>query len=197
MKRILCVTAIMMIAVLLGACSGAKAPAEQAIKAAEEALNASRTAAMKYIPDQVKSVEDALKAAKDSFAKGDYAGAASAATAVAAKAKELASAAEAKKAELTKGWEELSAAMPKTIAEIKGRIATLSKSRTLPKGIDKTKLDDAKSGLADIGKAWDEANAAFKEGNLADAFAKANGAKEKATEIMSNLGMKVAQAEKV
>lgn len=193
MKKMLAVTAIMMFAVALGACSGAKAPAEQAIKGAEDALNASRASAMKYIPDQVKSVEDALKTAKDKYAKGDYAGAASAATAVAAKAKDLASAAEAKKAELTKGWEELSADLPKTIADIKARVATLSKGKSLPKGLDKEKFESAKDGLADISKAWDEAKAAFKEGSLADAFAKAKGAKEKAAEIMSSLGMKVAQ----
>src|SRR5512134_1141928 len=140
-KRILSVAVAVVFAVALGACSSAKAPAEQAIKAAEEALNASRAEAMKYIPDQVKSVEDALKAAKDSFAKGDYAGATSAATAVAAKAKDLSSAAGAKKAELTKGWEELNAGMPKAIADIESRIATLSRSRKLPKGLDKAKLE--------------------------------------------------------
>ena len=194
MKRFLSVTAVVLVAVALGACSSAKAPAEQAIKAAEEALNASKAEAVKYIPDQVKSVEDALKAAKDSFAKGDYAAATTAATGVAAKAKDLVSAAAARKAELTKGWEELSAGLPKTIADIKSRIATLSKSRKLPKGLDKAQVESARSGLDEVGKSWDEANVAFKEGNLADAIAKAKGAKEKAAEIMSTLGMKVAEA---
>jgi len=196
MKRILSVTVAVLFAVALGACSSGKVPAEQAIKAAEEALNAAKAEAMKYVPDQVKSVEDALKAAKDAFAKGDYAGATTAATAVAAKAKDLVSAAAAKKAELTKGWEEVSGALPKTIADIESRIATLSRSKTLPKGLDKAKLEGAKSGLAEIGKSWDEANKAFKEGSLADALAKAKGAREKAAEIMSSLGMTVAQAKK-
>jgi len=189
MKRILSVTVAVLLSVVLGACSGAKAPAEQAIKAAEEALNASKGEAMKYVPDQVKSAEDALKAAKDAFAKGDYAGATTAANGVAAKAKDLASAAAAKKAELTKGWEEMSAGMPKTIADIQSRIDTLSRSKKLPKGLDKAKLESAKSGLAEIGKSWDEANKAFKEGSLADALAKAKGAREKAAGIMSTLGM--------
>lgn len=196
MKRILSVAVLVVFAVTLGACSSAKAPAEQAIKAAEEALNASKAEAMKYVPDQVKSVEDALKAAKETFAKGDYAGATTAVTAVAAKAKDLASAAAAKKAELTKGWEELSAGLPKTIDDIKGRIATLAKSKKLPKGLDKAKLESAKSGLSDVTKAWDEASRSFQQGSLADALAKAKGAKEKAEEIMSTLGMKAAPAGK-
>jgi hypothetical protein len=189
MKRILPLAVTVLFAFALGACSSPKAPAEQAIKAAEEALNASRADAMKYIPDQVKSVEDALKAAKESFAKGDYAGAATAATAAAAKAKDLAPAAGAKKAELTKGWEELSAGMPKTIAEIETRIATLSRSRKLPKGLDKAKLESAKTGLAEISKSWDESVKAYQEGSLADALAKAKGAKERAADIRSSLGM--------
>ena len=195
-KRILSITVVLLFAVALGACSSAKAPAEQAIKAAEEALNASKAEAMKYVPDQVKSVEDALKAAKDAFAKGDYAGATTAATAVAAKAKDLAAAAAAKKAELTKGWEELSAGMPKTIADIQSRIDTLSKSRKLPKGLTKATLESAKNGLAEIGTSWDEAIKAFQQGSLADALAKGKSAKEKAAGIMSTLGMQVERAAK-
>ena len=189
MKRIVAVAVTLLFAFTLGACSSGKAPAEQAIQAAEGALNASKAEAMKYVPEQVKGVEDALKAAKDAFAKGDYAGATTAATAVAAKAKDLAAAAAAKKAELTKGWEELSAGLQKTIGDIESRIATLSKSKKLPKGLDKAKLESAKGGLVEISKSWDEANKAYKEGSLADALAKGKGAKEKAAQIMSSLGM--------
>jgi len=189
MKRILSVVAVLLFAVGLAACSNQKAPAEQALKAAEEALNAGKAEAMKYVPDMVKSVEDALTAAKDTFAKGDYAGATTAATAVAAKAKDLVSASAAKKAELTKDWEELNAGMPETIAAIQSRVDALSKNKKLPKNLDKAKMESAKSDLAEVGKSWDEASQAYKEGNLADALAKGKGAKEKAAQIMSSLGM--------
>ena len=189
MKRILSVVAALLVAVALAACSNQKAPAEQALKAAEEALNTAKAEAMKYVPDQVKSVEDALNAAKDTYAKGDYAGATSAATAVAAKAKDLDSASEAKKAELTKDWEELNTGMPETIAAIQSRVDALSKSKKLPKNLDQAKLEIAKSDLAEVGKSWDEASKAYKEGSLADALAKGKGAKEKAAQIMSSLGM--------
>jgi predicted small lipoprotein YifL len=196
MKRIVSAMVAVLVVIALGACSRMKAPAELAIKAAEEALSAAKTEAMKYVPDQFKSAEDALKSAKDSFAKGEYEKAASAAKDVAAKAKELVSAAVAKKNELTKGWEEQSAGLPNMIGDIKSRIAALSKSKKLPKGLDKTKLEGAKSGLEEVSKAWDDGNKAFKEGSLADAFAKAKSAKEKAAEIMSTLGMKVSRAAK-
>ena len=57
MKRILSVVAALLVAVALAACSNQKAPAEQALKAAEEALNTAKAEAMKYVPDQAKSVE--------------------------------------------------------------------------------------------------------------------------------------------
>lgn len=189
MKRILSVVAALLFAVALAACSNSKAPAEQALKAAEDSLNAAKAEAMQYVPDQVKSVEDDLKAAKDTFAKGDYAGATSAATAVAAKAKDLVSASAARKAELTKDWEELDAGMPITIAAIQSRLDALSKSKKLPKNLDKAKLESAKSGLAEVGKSWDEAIKSYKEGSLADALPKGKDAKEKAAQIMSSLGM--------
>ncbi len=183
----------------LAACSGGKAPAEQAIKAAEDALNAVKAEAVKYVPDQVKSVEDALNAAKESFAKKDYTAATTAATNVAAKAKELAAAAAAKKTELTKNWEDLSAGLPQMLDAIKSRVDILSKSKKLPANLDKEKFEGAQNGLAEISKVWDDANAAFKEGSLADALAKATSVKEKASEIMSTLGMQpppAAQAQK-
>ena len=58
-KKILTVAAVLLFALSLGACGDkAKGPAEAALKSAEEALNAVKTEAMKYVPDQVASTED-------------------------------------------------------------------------------------------------------------------------------------------
>ena len=196
-KKILSLAVVLLFALSLGACGDkAKGPAEAALKSAEEALNAGKAEAMKYIPDQVASAEEALKQAKELFQKGDYAGATSAAGAVAAKAKDLAAAAMAKKAELTKGWEEQAKLLPNMIGAIKSRIDILSKSKKLPATLDQAKFDGAKSGLAEITKTWEEASSAFKSGALADAAAKAKTVKEKAVEIMNTLGMQVPAAAK-
>lgn len=194
MKKKLSIILAVLFAFSLAACERGKAPAEQAIKAAEGAYDTVKAEAMKYVPDQAKAVEDALNAAKDSFAKKDYAAATSAATAAAGKAKDLVAAVAEKKAELSKKWEDLSGGLPKMLDAIKGRVDTLSKSRKLPANLDKAKFEEAKNGLADANKVWDEANNAYKEGNLADALAKATTVKEKATEIMSTLGMQLPQA---
>lgn len=196
-KKILSFVLVVLFALSLGACGDkAKGLADAALKAAEEALNAGKAEAAKYIPDQVAAAEEALKQARELFQKNDYAGALAAAGAAADKAKGLAAAAAAKKDELAKGWEEQAKLLPNMIDAIKSRVDILSKSKKLPDGLDAAKLDGAKSGLAEATRTWEEAGAAFKEGALADASAKAKAVKEKAVEIMNTLGMQVPAAAK-
>jgi hypothetical protein len=174
---------------LLVACNADKGPADVAIKAADQAITAAAPEAGKYVPEQLAAAKDALKAAQDQFAKGDYKGALAAATELGNKAKDLVAAAAAKKDELTKSWTELSGSLPQMVEAIKSRVEILGKAKKLPKGMDAAKLTQAKDGLAGITKSWEEASAAFTAGNLTDALGKANGLKEKGTEILALLGM--------
>jgi hypothetical protein len=182
---------LLMAAALAAACAGQKVPAQAALTAADTAFAAARTEAVKYVPDQVKGIEDALAAAKDSFAKGDYQAALTAAQALPAKISDLAAAASAKKAELMKSWESLSAGLPQVVASIQSRVDILSKARKLPAGLDKAKFEGAKAGLDTIKQSWIDATAAFGAGNVTDAVAKASGVKAKAAEILGVLGMPV------
>ena len=184
------------IAVLaLAACESAeKAPAAAALSAAQTAIDAVNTEAMKYVPDQVKSVEDALATAKANFEKKDYKAALAGAQDVATKAKELGAAAATKKAELTKSWEEVSSGVPKMAEAIKSRVDILSQSKKLPAGLDKAKVDDAKAGLASMNQSWTQASDAYKSGDVSGAVVKAKAAKDKAVEIMTALNMTVPQA---
>jgi hypothetical protein len=180
----------------LVACSTAKAPAEAAIKAAEDALAAVRPEAAKFVPGELKGVEDALAAAKDNFQKGEYQLALTGAQDLAAKAKDLAAAAAAKKDELTKSWQDLSGGLPGMVGVISKRMEILSKSGRLPAGLDKAKFESAKSTLATVTQTWTEASDAFNAGNLVDAVAKANSVKENSAELMNTLGMKPPEAAK-
>jgi hypothetical protein len=177
-------------------CSRDKEPAEAALKAAEAAVSAAKAEAAKYVPDQVKGLEDALKTAKDAFEKKEYTQALNAAKDLPAKAKELAAAAAAKKDELTKSWDEMAAGLPKMVEAIKSRVDILSKSKKLPKGMDKATFEGAKAGLGEITQTWTDAENAYKGGNITDALAKANAVKAKATEIMTALGMQPPAAAK-
>jgi hypothetical protein len=193
-KRILLMLLCAVIALALLSCAGNKDAASTAIKAAEDAYNTVKDEAMKYVPDKAKAIEDAIKGAKDTFGKGSYDAALNAAKAIPDKVKELSAAIAAKKTELTKAWEEMSAGLPKMLDAVKSRLEILSKSKKLPAGLDKAKFDDAKLGHETATKMWEDAKAAFAGGNLADAMAKGTTVKEKAVEVMKTLNMQVPAA---
>ena len=187
--------ALLLVATLLAACGSAdKVPAETALKAAEAAVNTAKAEVSKYMPDQASALDAGLAAAREKFNKGDFKGALSDAQALTAKANELASAVAAKKAELSKAWEEVSTGMPKVMEAIKSRVDILSQSKKLPAGISKEKFAEAKAGLEEITKQWTEATAASTSGNLTDALAKAGAAKKKAAEVLVALNMPVPEA---
>ncbi|HTR02994.1 MAG TPA: hypothetical protein VMN82_07340 [Thermoanaerobaculia bacterium] len=171
------------------ACNSGKAPAEAAMKLAEEAVNGAAAEAQKLVPDDFKSLSDDLAAAKDQMAKGDYKAALASASSIQQKATDVLAKAKAKKDELTKTWNDLSGSVPKMVEAVKSRVDILSQSKKLPKGLDASQLASAKDALAGATSAWDEAQNAFKSSNWSDAIAKATAAKDKATAALSALGM--------
>ena len=182
-------------AALLAACgSRDKGPAETALKAAEQAVNSAKGEVSKYLPDQVSSLDSALAAIREKFSKGDYKGVLADAPALTSKAQELTSAAAAKKAELTKSWEDMSAGMPRVVEAIKSRVDILSQAKKLPAGMTADSLAAAKSGLAEITEQWTAATEASKGGNLMEAITKATAAKKKAAEVLTTLNMPVPEA---
>jgi hypothetical protein len=186
----------MMGLVLLSACASDKAPAEQALKSAEAAVAGVTAQAGKWLPDQTRALDASLASLKDKFAKGDYKAVLAEAPALSSRAKEVATAAAAKQAELTKTWETLSANLPQLVAAVKSRVDILSQAKKLPATVSKEKLEAAKAGLADATKGWEDASAAFKGGNVADAVAKADTVRKRAVEAMEALGMQVPPAAK-
>jgi hypothetical protein len=171
------------------ACNSGKAPAEAAMKLADEAVSGARTEAENLVPDDMKSLSDDLAAAKDQMAKGDYKAALASAQSIQQKANDVLAKAKAKKDELTATWNQMSDSLPKMLDAIKSRVDILSKSKKLPAGLDAAKLTAAKDGLAAATTAWGEAQEAFKGGKWTDAIAKATAVKDKATGIMASLGM--------
>ena len=186
----LAISLLLGFAMFLG-CASDKGPAEQAVKAAEDAINATKAEAAKYVPDQVKSLESALAAVKDKFAKGEYKAAISEAQALAGKAKGVVDAAKAKKEELTKTWTNLNEGLPKMVEAIQSRVDILSQSKKLPANLTAEKFAEAKTGLAVAKEEWAKALENFKAGNYADAVSVANSVKEKAVKTMETLGLPV------
>ena len=196
MKKIIVGLAVVLFVSMsfLMACSGGKSAAELAIKTAEQAVNATKAEAVKIVPDQVKSLEDTMAAAKEKFVKGEYKAALEEATALAGKAKEVLAAAKAKKEELTKKWTELSQGVPQMVADIQGKVDSLSKVKKLPAILTKEKFEEAKAGLASVKDEWTKAEESFKTGSFADAVSMATSVKDKAVKVMEALGISAPSA---
>jgi len=190
MKRIfVSIVAMLFISVLFMACADEKGPAELAMKAAEQAVAATKAEAEKLVPDQVAALESALASAKDKLAKGEFKEALSEAQGLVGKAKDVLAAAQAKKDELTQKWTELSQGLPQMVEAIQGKVDDLSKLKKLPKAITAEKLAEAKSGLEAVKADLAKAQESFKSGNIAEAIAVATAVKEKAAKAMESLGI--------
>ena len=184
-------------AVFIVACQNQKAPAEQAIAAAESALTNIRDAATHYAPDQLQAVDAQLSGVKDSFAKGDYKGVLAAMPALNTAIGNLKDTATAKQQEAEEAsakakdqWGPLSSDVPKMVDAISSRVDILSKSHHLPKGVTKESLAAAKSGVDSMKSTWSDASNAATSGDYTTAVSKGQAVKDQASQIMQSLGMK-------
>ena len=171
------------------ACGAEKRAARAAIQSAERAAATLSDDVAKYVPDQWKSINDSLASAKESFDKKEYRAAIATLKDFGPRVQAAQAAATQKKTELANAWTDMSAGLPKMVDAIKTRVDELSKMKKLPKGLDASTLDGARQGLAAATQAWNEAQEAFKSGNLTDAVAKASTVKQKAAEVMQSLGI--------
>jgi len=182
---------------LLAACTdAAKAPAEAALKAGEAAVATITEEVSRLAPAQVQAAKDALSSAKALAARQDYKAALAAAGEIPAKVKEAVAAAQAKKDEAAKAlaaaqksFADATAALSGQFSAIKARLASLAKAKKLPKGITKTTLKNAKTGLAGLegGLAKLKPRA---ETDVAGAMAELGGLQKKAAELAKQLQMK-------
>jgi hypothetical protein len=184
MLRIKYVAPAAALALLVSCTDPAKMPADAAIKGAESALALVKAEAAKYVP-----AEDTLAKAKDQFGKGDFKAALESAKDLPAKVQALGAAAAAKKEELTKAFNEASSKLPQLLQVIKSRVDILSAAKKLPAGMDASKLQSAKDGLAAVTQGWADASAKMKEGALAEAAAAAKPLQAKAMEVAALLGL--------
>ncbi len=159
-----------------------KEPATQAVSSAEASLAAIKDTAAKYAPDALQSVESQVAALKDSLAKGDYKAVMASVPNVTSAISSLKDAATAKKAEIeaavaqaTEQWKSLGSDLPKMIEAVQSRVDILSKSKKLPRNIDKAAFESAKTGLDTMKAGWTEASSAFSSGNVADAGRQSTG----------------------
>ena len=186
------IVAVAALALAAAACSQKK-PAEEAIAAAEGALQAVYDDAQKYLPERYAEVKGELDAGRKAFDEERYADAITAVKDVPAHAealsKEVGAAKQKKLSDLNADWERLSGSLPGLLTNIGARLAELGKMRRLPEGMDKQVLDEANAAHASANAAWGEAGQAFNAGDLETAVAKARDAEGTAQDLVARLGM--------
>jgi len=175
---------------LFAACAGNHDPAAAEISAIESAVHAAQPDAGRYVPDKLADVQSRLATLKAGFDNKDYAAVLAGAPALLTDAQELVGAAALKKSKvvdaLRKQWPAIADTLPQWLEGLQKRVDALGRSRKLPPGVD---LAAARGALDEARALWGKANAAFSAGNLEEAIATAQQAREKATAAAAALRM--------
>jgi hypothetical protein len=172
---------VLLATVFAVACSSEKEPAEMAVTGLE-------TAASPVRPDIMAAVNAAVAAVKTKFDGGNYAGALADVQAASGTVTAAAEAAAARKAALSTEWAAF-AGLPTTVGQIEARMSELAAMRRLPRGMDKARLDGARSSLDSAKALWDEATDAQEDGDLVLAVSKAKDASPMIESLVSTLGI--------
>jgi hypothetical protein len=194
MRKMLSAILLVTLALTMVSCGSEKGAATAAIKAAETAWTAASDNVMKILPTDAKAVEDAIAAAKASLEQGDAKAALAAVKDLPARIQELTAGLADKEIELKGVWETLSANLPQVVSTVQKRVDVLSKSRSLPAGLDAAAFEQVKTDLGTATRTWVEAQAAQQTGNIGEAVAKAIDVKGLVVKAMTALKMPVPPA---
>ena len=185
--------AVSLLAMLVFSCANQKEPAQQALSAAETAVQGISADAQKYVPDQFADLSSSLASLKASFEKNDFKAVIAGAPAVMSKVQSVGAAAAAKKDELMaslKGdWTKLAADIPQMVSAIQSRVDILSSSKKLPANLTADAVASAKSGLDSMKQMWADATAAGAKGDVESAVNTAKSVQAKGNEVLKLLGM--------
>jgi hypothetical protein len=175
------------------ACSPMKEPAEAALADANAALQKVAPDGLKYAPTEYATVNEQVATMKAAFDKQDYQTVLNMVRKLAPNLKLLAGTIANRKSEaviaLKEQWASMSRDVPKSFSAVETRIAELSKTRKLPKGVSKDALAGAGAAVDAAKQGWSDAQSARTSGNVEDAVTKGKAAEAKLSELMTSLGM--------
>lgn len=178
---------ILALCVGAAACNMQQAPAEAALKAAQDAFNGMSAEAQKYVPDQAKAIQSSLAAMQDAIAKSDFSSVIAQAPAITTKLSSLGAAIAAKKTELTTAWTSMTSSMPAMVTSLSGEVDKMMASRRLPAGVTKEAVAAAKTGMGTVNEMWTKAMAAAATGDALTATQLGAQVQSKVNEIMASL----------
>jgi hypothetical protein len=152
---------------------------------------------VKYAPDALQAVEAQVATLKQNLAKGNYHEVLAAVPTVKAAIAGLKREADAKQsvadaalAQIKQQWHTLSAEVPKMVSDLKAQVDSVSSSKRLPRGLNKTSFESVKTDSASLDSMWTDANNSVAGGDYANGVSKGQAVKDKAAALMQSLGMK-------
>jgi hypothetical protein len=182
---------------VLAACTNQKEPAEQTFAKIESSLAEFHADAERYASEELKDVDADVANMRKNLAKQDYGAVIMAAPSVSSSIAALKETVAQRKADAEQmiaaaqtEWADLSANVPKAVETLQARVDQLSKTRKLPKGLDKAGFDAAKTDFENLKTEWTQASAEFAEGKVADAVRKARAIKAQSDELLTKLDAK-------
>lgn len=195
MRALKMLAAIAATAMLITGCANQKEPAEKAVSQVEASLSQFKADAEKYAAEELQGVEESIAKLKGELAAKNYKAVVMQTPNVASTVAALKDTVAKKKADAEQilaaaqqEWTDLSASVPEMVAKLQAKVDSLTKSRKLPKGVDKAAFDAAKAEFETVKSSWAEASAEFSSGMVADAVRRARAAKAKAEELVQKLG---------
>lgn len=184
--------AVLLVVALATGCSQQK-PAEQAVDAAEQALSEVHEMALKYAPKEYGELKGELDAARKSLAEGKYPEALAAARELPTKARQVGESAAAARDALVEKfggeWAAMAEPMAGRLEAFAARIAELEQAKSLPQGVERRAVDEARHALEITSNSWAEAQAAHASGDIEGAVGRARACDLMITRVMESLGV--------
>ena len=163
-----------------------KAPAREAIDAAEQALAAAPEIEV-YLPEESRALKQVLRDARVRFDEGHYTEALRAVQAlpdrIAASAKEAAR----RKQHAVTDWNDLATRVPALLSALVARLTTLAPTDGSPG----ERLLAAQAELAALTQGWTEANASLERGELAKAVEAGQDVRTRAQTLATRVGVRL------
>lgn len=185
-------------ALVLTGCANQKEPAEQTAAKVEAALAEIHADAEQYASEELKDVDADVANLKKNLAARDYGAVLVSAPSVTSSIATLRETVAQRKADAAQvlaaaqaEWNDITASLPKAVDALQARVDQLSKTRKLPKGLDKAGFDSAKADVETLKGEWTQASTEYAEGHVADAVRKARSLKARSEDLLTRLDAKV------
>jgi hypothetical protein len=195
MRALKMLAAMAATAMMFTGCANQKEPAEKAVSQVEASLSQFKGDAEKYAAEELRGVEESIAKLKGELAASNYKAVVMQTPSVASTVAALKDTVARKKADAQQilaaaqqEWTDLSASVPELVTRLQAKVDSLTRSRKLPKGVDKAAFDAAKAEFETVKSSWAEASAEFSSGMVADAVRRARAAKAKGEELVQKLG---------